>query len=90
METCIRNKFYEKCNSKFSSQFTGVPILSKSAIYRLVNKFRTTGSLLTKKPVRPACAVLDEALGDGERALCARLKLQNFAGAWRYVMMCVS
>ena len=49
VETYVRRKFYGRCCSKFRSGFSALSILSKSAMYWLVHKFRTEGSFLKNR-----------------------------------------
>jgi hypothetical protein len=47
VENYIRNKSYEKCQTKLIIQFPGASVPSKSTVYEMANKF-TIGSLLYK------------------------------------------
>jgi hypothetical protein len=51
-----------KCRRKFQCQFPGEPVPSKQSIHNLVNKLKTTGSLLDKKPDRKRTVLREEKL----------------------------
>jgi hypothetical protein len=63
-ETYVRKKSYKKCRDKFRRRFPGVSLPSKKTIYRLVNTFIGTGSLLEKKRGRSRLVLSEETLDD--------------------------
>jgi hypothetical protein len=57
--TYIRNKSYKKCQTKFTTEFPGTSVPSKSTIHEMAHKFTITGSVLNKKWQKTQCDVFD-------------------------------
>jgi hypothetical protein len=59
-----------KCCRKFQHKFPGEPVPSRQNIHYLVNKLKTMGSMLDKKPDRKRAVLTEETLDN----ICARLE----------------
>jgi transposase len=69
-DTYVKCKSARKCQRKFRRKFPGVRIPHRNTIQNLVNKVRSTGEVMDRKPERPRRVLTEEKLG----AIAARLE----------------
>jgi hypothetical protein len=60
----FKYKSVRKCHRKFQHKFPREPVPSRQNIHYLVNKLKTMGSLLDKKPDRKQIVLTEETLDD--------------------------
>jgi hypothetical protein len=83
VQLCLKYESARKSCKKFQRHFPEQPVPSRQSMHYLINKLKTTGSLLDKTPDRKRTVLTEETLGDtGARLETSQRISINHLGGW--------